>query len=127
MTRDPMEIMMFVLLGLTAGMLGGWLGIGGGALMVPMLILLAKFDTKLAIATSLAVIIPIAASGTIKHWSAGKIVWAIVIPMAIGGIAGGVMGAWLLDVFDPKWTKRALALFWVVAAYKLWMSTMSDS
>jgi uncharacterized membrane protein YfcA len=126
MTRDPMELTTFVLLGLTAGMLGGWLGIGGGALMVPMLILLIKMDTKLAIATSLAVIIPIAASGTVKHWSAGKVDWTIVVPMAVGGIVGGLAGAWLLDVFDPKWTKRALAVFWVVAAVRLWMTTMTE-
>jgi uncharacterized membrane protein YfcA len=112
------------MLGLAAGVLGGWLGIGGGALMVPMLILLVGMDTKPAIATSLAVIIPIAASGTIKHWSTGKVDWTIVVPMAVGGIVGGMAGAWLLDMFDPKWTKRALAVFWVVAAVRLWMTTM---
>ncbi len=122
--REPMEWAMYGGLGLTAGLLGGWLGIGGGALMVPLLIFVAKFDTKIAIATSLAVIIPIAISGTTKHWLSGKVDWSIVVPMAVGGLIGGMAGAWLLDMFDPRWTRRALAVFWVVAAVRLWMTTL---
>jgi hypothetical protein len=111
-------------LGLTAGLLGGWLGIGGGALMVPMLIYFAKLETKTAIATSLAVIIPIAVSGSLRHQAAGKIEWSIMVPMAVGGLVGGILGALLLDYFHPNWTKRALALFWVYAAIQLWRTTL---
>jgi uncharacterized membrane protein YfcA len=126
MSREPIILLMYMGLGLAAGVLGGWLGIGGGALMVPMLILIARLDTKLAIATSLAVIVPIAISGSVKHWWSGRVDWAVVVPMALGGIVGGVIGAWLLDIFDVRWTKRALALFLMVAAVRIWMNTMPE-
>jgi uncharacterized membrane protein YfcA len=118
------QVALFAGLGLVAGTLGGWLGIGGGALMVPILILVARLDTKIAIAASLAAMIPITVASTLQHYRGGKTVWMIIIPMAIGGLAGGLIGPLLLDVVSVNWTKRALSVFWVYAAARLWMTTM---
>ncbi len=122
------DLALYTVLGLLAGTLGGWLGIGGGALMVPMLILVAKMEQRLAIVTSLAVIIPIAVAGSIRHYLLRQVDWTMVWPkfwpMAVGGVVGGLIGAWLLREADPKWTARALSVLWVYSAVRLWMTTM---
>ncbi|MEI8063181.1 MAG: sulfite exporter TauE/SafE family protein [Verrucomicrobiota bacterium] len=116
--------MWFSSLGLGAGFLAGWLGIGGGALMVPVMIIAFGVDTKIAIATSLAAIVPIAIAAAGKHWIGGKVDWHIAGPMMVAGIVGGVLGAWMLDKVSTDWTKRALAIFLVYSAVRLWMTTM---
>jgi uncharacterized membrane protein YfcA len=119
-----MQMALYAVVGLGAGILGGWLGIGGGALLVPLLILAFGVDTKIAIGTSLAVIVPIATAAATRHSLLDKVNWAMFWPMAVCGVIGGLIGAWLLDKINPDWTKRALSVFWVYAAVRLWMTTM---
>lgn len=120
-----MQMAIYAAVGLLAGVIGGWLGIGGGAVLVPILILAFGVDTKIAIGTSLAVIVPIATAATIRHSLLAKVNWTMFWPMAVGGLLGGLIGAWLLDQVSPVWTKRALSVFWVYAAVRLWMTTMT--
>lgn len=122
-----MDFVKMVGVGLAAGVLGGWLGIGGGTLMVPVMILLMGVDTKVAIATSLAAIVPIAVSAAVRHYTMGKVDLQLLGPLAVGGLVGGVIGAWVLDKTSAEWARRALAIFLVYAAYRLWMSTMNKT
>ncbi len=78
-------------IGLVSGVISGLCGVGGGIIMVPAMVFLLKLDTKIAIGTSLAVIIPTAISGTVKHYNQGNVdlkIAALLIPTAI-------LGAWL--------------------------------
>lgn len=118
-----MEAVKLGAVGLIAGILAGWLGIGGGALMVPMMILGFGIETKTAIATSLAVIVPISVSAACKHWGTGRIDFGLFWPMALAGLIGAVGGAWILDKTSPELAKRSLAVFLVYSAVRLWMST----
>lgn len=124
---DAMLLFKISLVGVTAGFLGGWLGVGGGALMVPMLILGFKTDTKLAIGTSLAVIVPIAIVSAIRHYSFGNVSLKLLWPMAVGGMLGALCGSWLLQRSSPEMAKRALAIFLVYSAVKLWMSSVQKA
>jgi uncharacterized membrane protein YfcA len=119
-----MQMALLAGVGLLAGILGGWLGIGGGAVLVPILILAFHVDTKIAIGTSLAVIVPIALSAASRHHLLGKVDWTILWPMAVGGLLGGLIGAWVLDKTPAEWAKRALAIFWVYSAVRLWLTTL---
>ena len=120
-----MQIAIYMSVGLLAGLIGGWLGIGGGALLVPILILVFKVDTKIAIGTSLAVIVPIAVAAAVRHSFLANVDWKIVLPMAVGGLIGGVIGAQILEKTSADLAKRALALFWVYSAIRLWMTTLA--
>ena len=61
------------LIGLIGGVTSGLFGVGGGVVMVPAMMLLLNLDIKPAIGTSLAVIVPTALMGTLKHHDLGHV------------------------------------------------------
>lgn len=81
-----------VLIGLAAGFFSALFGVGGGILVVPLLILAARFSERRAMATSLAAIGIIALAGTIAYGLHGELkpgAAALVgIPAAFGALAG---------------------------------------
>jgi len=81
-----------VLIGLVAGFFSALFGVGGGIVVVPLLILLAGFDERPAMATSLASIGIIAAVGTISYAARGDVHYGYAmllgLPAAVGAIAG---------------------------------------
>ncbi|HEY0494044.1 MAG TPA: sulfite exporter TauE/SafE family protein [Candidatus Dormibacteraeota bacterium] len=80
-------------LGLVAGVGSGLLGIGGGAIMVPAMVVLLGLSQHVAQGTSLAVIIPTAISGSITHFRMGNVRLATAAWLSVGGIMGAVVGA----------------------------------
>ena len=95
------------LIGLVSGITSGLFGVGGGVVMVPAMALLLRLDVKVAIGTSLAVIIPTALVGTFKHHELGHVNWRVagaLVPMAL---VGGLLGAWLTKVLPAADLKRA--------------------
>lgn len=79
-------------LGVVVGAFSGLLGIGGGVFMVPAMIYLWPRDfpePKLAIATSLAVMVPTALAATLKnHFAYHSVQWPMAIMLALGAIVG---------------------------------------
>jgi len=83
-----------LLIGLVAGFAGGLFGIGGGAIMVPAMVLLLSLDQKLATGTSLAAqILPIGILGAIVYYQNGKLNIAYAALIAVGMIVGNLLGA----------------------------------
>ncbi len=83
-----------LLIGLVAGFAGGMFGIGGGAIMVPAMVLLLSLDQKLATGTSLAAqILPIGILGAIVYYQNGKLNIAYAALIAVGMIVGNLLGA----------------------------------
>lgn len=84
--------MRLVLIGLAAGFFGALFGVGGGVIMVPLLILVASYTERPAMATSLAAIGVIAAEGTIFFAIQGDVepgyAMLVGIPATVGVLAG---------------------------------------
>jgi uncharacterized protein len=80
-------------IGLIAGFLSGLLGIGGGVIMVPAFVQLARLEVKSAVATSLVCVGAFAVPGTITHALLGHIDWRVTIALVIGVIPGARIGA----------------------------------
>jgi uncharacterized membrane protein YfcA len=84
-----------VLIGLVAGFFSALFGVGGGIVVVPLLILLAKFEVRAAAATSLAAIGITAIAGTITyvvHGDVDPVKSALVgVPAAGGAVAGAAL------------------------------------
>lgn len=107
-------------IGLLGGITSGMFGVGGGVVMVPaMVLLLGTKDIKVAIGTSLAVIIPTALMGTFKHHQHAHVDWrtaACLIPTAI---VGGYMGVWFTTMISSANLKRAFGGFLILVGARL--------
>lgn len=113
------EIVGFVLLGLATGLIASTLGIGGGIIFVPSLVVLFGFAQHVAQGTSLAVIVPTAIVGAGLHARRGRVVWRVAGLIAVGGIAGGLIGAWVAQSLDPDLLRRLFAALLAVIAVRM--------
>jgi uncharacterized membrane protein YfcA len=115
---------LLVAVGVGVGYLAGLLGVGGGVLMVPFLVLVLDESQHVAEGTSLAVIVPTAIAGVIVHVRNRNVDLRVGGVMAIGGIAGAYLGASLALALDATALQRIFAV--VIAAmgfryiYKAW-------
>jgi hypothetical protein len=118
----PIEIAALVGIGLVAGFLAGLLGIGGGVLMVPAMVLILGFDQHLAQGTSLLVVIPAATTGAWTHYRRGR--WAIrdVAGLAAGGILGAALGSATALSLDEDLLRRLFALLLLALAARMALS-----
>jgi uncharacterized protein len=85
----------FVLIGLVAGFFSALFGVGGGVVIVPLLLLAAKWDLRSASATSLAAIGITATAGTITYVAHGEVrpLYAVLVgvPAAFGAASGSAL------------------------------------
>jgi uncharacterized membrane protein YfcA len=112
-------------IGLVAGFAGGMFGIGGGAIMVPAMVLLMGLDQKLATGTSIAAqVLPIGLLGAAVYYRNGnlKVSWGLVV--AIGLLVGNLAGALLANqpFLSSETMKRLYGVFLVAvgARYLFW-------
>jgi uncharacterized protein len=87
-------VLQLLLIGLVAGIAGGMFGIGGGAIMVPAMVLLMGMDQKFATGTSLAAqILPIGILGAVVYHRNGNLNIRDAILIAAGLVVGNLIGA----------------------------------
>ncbi len=113
--------------GLGVGVLTGLLGVGGGFLIVPALVILGGLPMKRAVPTSLAIIFLNTASGFVTHLTnslrglAPDLNWAVIALFSAIGIAGSFAGAHLGARLDQRLLRILFAVFLLLLAlYILW-------
>jgi hypothetical protein len=117
-----------IVVGLLGGLLSGAFGVGGGIVMVPLLIYLAKMDQRRASATSLAAILPTSIAGAIGYLARGEANLGIALFVAVGGVVGSWIGTWLLRRLPiPVLRWLFVGLLLVVAARMLTTATVTGS
>jgi uncharacterized membrane protein YfcA len=105
-----------VTIGAVGGLLSGLLGVGGGIVMVPLLVLWAGYAQRDAHAISLGAIIPISVAGVVTYGVAGEVrVW-YALALAAGAVAGARVGAGLLTRIDDQVLKLAFGVFLAAVA-----------
>jgi uncharacterized membrane protein YfcA len=121
-----MQWALLLVLGVSAGVLSGLFGIGGGLLIVPALVILFGFAQQTATATSLvALLFPVGALAAWTYWQEGKISSLHVLSgcvIAAGMLIGGLIGARVGIAMDPVIARRTFAVFLALVAVKLWVS-----
>lgn len=86
--------MLYVLLGLVAGMLSGLIGIGGGVIIVPALVLLFGFSQHQAQGTTLALLVPpIGLPAAWAYFKHGQVNFEVAMFVCVGFFVGGFLGA----------------------------------
>jgi uncharacterized protein len=91
-----METVALLLLGIAVGVLSAMLGIGGGIVLVPALVMLFKLDQKVAQGTSLATIPLGAIVAAIVYHQSAPLRGSVVVAVAAGFVVGAVLGAKLI-------------------------------
>lgn len=109
----------FVALGLVTGVLAGLLGVGGGVIVVPALMLLFGASDLVAKGTSLLMMIPTAVSGTIGNVRRRNV--DLVAAALIGGAActTTALGAWIATLVDPFVANVLFSIFLVIIAVQM--------
>lgn len=115
-----MDIALFLLIGLLAGMVGGFFGIGGGVVMLPALIMLRGFSQKMAQGTSLvALLAPVGLLGLLNYSRENQVDWKAGGLIAAGFFFGAFFGSKIALQMDPVTLRKGFAVFLVVVAIQL--------
>lgn len=101
----------YIAIGALGGVLSGLLGVGGGIVMVPLLVLWARATQRDAHAISLGAIIPISAASVLTYGVAGKVHVLAAIALAAGSIVGARIGTSALARIEERPLKLVFGLF----------------
>ena len=112
-SRD-MPVALLVPVALTVGVITGLVGIGGGFLVVPALVVLAQAPMKRAVGTSLLVIAMNSLSGFVGYLGQVQVPWTFVSAFTTIAVAGILVGTWGSHFVSQRALKRGFALFLIV-------------
>jgi len=109
--------------GASAGLLAGLFGVGGGVIMVPLQMLLLGEKIKVAIQTSLGVIVITAIAATAGHAFKGNVLFGVGLILGMGGL----IGAQVSTRYLPKLSEKIVSLLFnlllaVLAIYTFWQA-----
>lgn len=113
------EVLILVAIGLVIGFINGFLGAGGGILLVPILITIIKEPTKVAHATAVVIILPLCVASGLVYILKGVYDIGIGWEILVGTAAGGVLGTFLLKKLASNWLSLIFAAVMVVAGVYL--------
>jgi len=113
-----MQGLSFIFLGLLAGILSGFMGVGGGILLIPALVYFFKLTQHQAQGTTLAILVPpIGLLAAWRYYLSGNVKLGIAAFICLGFFLGGWVGAVIADKLPDLLLKRcfgALLLFFAV-------------
>lgn len=122
MKTKPMDIstiLILIAIGLVAGILSGLIGIGGGIIIVPML-LLVGFSQQQAQGTSLAALLPpVTLLAVINYHKEGYVDWRFAIMISVFFILGGFLGSKIAISLDQKVLKKIFGIILLLIAGKM--------
>jgi len=109
-----------VLTGLLVGILAGVMGIGGGILLVPIMVLGFGYAQHIAQGTSLAAIVPTSIVGAYAHDRAHNVDRAAAAWVSVGGLAGALLGALVAVRLPRELLVRLFGVLLLYSAYRIW-------
>lgn len=110
------QLLVGALIGLGAGVASGYVGVGGGFIMVPLFISVVGIAMKKASGTSLVAVTILAIPGAIEQALLGNVHFTIGIAMAVGSIPGAVLGAQLVRYVPERVLRFLFGGFLIVVA-----------
>ena len=108
-----------IAIGVAAGVVAGMLGVGGGVLFVPGLVIFLGLDQHQAEATSLLAIIPVAIVGTYTQDRYGNVRRADALLLGVLSVAGAAAGVALANALSGAVLRDAFAALMVIVAAQL--------
>lgn len=115
-----------ILIGVAAGMLSGLLGVGGGALFVPALVLVLGLGQVDAEATSLLAIVPVALVGSLRQHRYGNVRVRDGLVIGLLAIPGALLGVVLVNALPERATEYAFAALLIWIAWTLGRGAVAE-
>jgi uncharacterized membrane protein YfcA len=113
-------ILSLILIGILAGVLSGLVGVGGGIIMVPLLVMFFSFNQHEAQGTSLAVLaVPVTAVAVFNYYKEGQINLKYAAIIAVFFVLGSIVGSKFALTLDQKVLKKIFAIVLLVIAGKM--------
>lgn len=116
----------YLLLGMVAGLLAGMLGVGGGLVIVPVLVLLfgladmaPSITMHLALGTSLATIVGTSISSAWAHHRYGAVLWSVCLRLTPGIVLGAWLGAAFADQLSSNGLQKIFGIFELLVALQM--------
>lgn len=125
-TFEPVPVLTHALLGVAVGTASALLGIGGGVVIVPALVLLFGYSQHLAEGTSLAIIVPTALLGAATHTRRGYTEWPLGLKLGAGAFLGALLGAELALALPSGSLARAFGALLAVVTVLMVRRTKDD-
>ncbi len=129
-----LEVFIYLNAGAIAGTLAGLLGIGGGVIIVPVLLMVFTHQgvandiiMHLALGTSLGIMIITSFSSFRAHHRRGAVDWVAVQKLTPSILIGAVLGAWVALPVPTRGLQLFFALFLIVIALRLSFSQQADT
>ena len=113
-------ILSLILIGILAGVLSGLVGVGGGIIMVPLLVMFFGFNQHEAQGTSLAgLAVPVTAVAVFNYYKEGQINLKYAAIIAVFFVLGSIVGSKFALTLDQKVLKKIFAVVLIVIAGKM--------
>ncbi len=117
---DAYSIVILILIGALAGSISAFMGIGGGLIIIPLLVLLLNYSQKAAQGTSLAILsIPVTLIATINYYKTGYVNISHVLIMAAGFVIASYFASKYALSLPDVYLKKVFAVFLILYAIKL--------
>lgn len=107
------QIIIFIAVGLAGGVIGG-MGMGGGTLLIPLLVMFTGTSQHVAQAVNLLAFIPMSLAALVIHIKNGLIEYKYIPLMALPAVATGILSAWLAKSVDAGRLKMYFGIFLIV-------------
>lgn len=120
-------LLILLSIGLGAGMLSGFVGIGGGVIIVPALVFLLGLSQHEAQGTSLFVLVmPVVFLALTNYWKTGNVNWKYGLIIALAFVIGGYFGSKLSLKLSPQFVKLAFGLIMAYVSFQLIFSSIQE-
>lgn len=117
---DIQTILIVVLIGISAGILGGLVGVGGGLIIVPALVFFLGMSQHSAQGTSLGLILlPVGILAVLNYYKEGQVDFRIVGILATGFLVGSYFGSKVALSLPQETVKKIFAVLMMIVAIKM--------
>lgn len=115
-----MSQLLYIILGLVAGIFGGMFGIGGGTILIPVLVFLFGLTQHQAQGTTLAIMVPpIGLLAAWSYWKAGNVKLSMAAFICAGFFIGGLIGASLIQNLADTLLRRLFGIFLLLVSLEM--------
>jgi len=115
-----MNYLLYIFLGLLAGVLSGLLGLGGGTVLIPAFVFLLGMTQHQAQGTTLALMVPpVGLLAVMQYYSKGNVRIPVAVFACIGFFIGGLLGAMFVEKIPDLILRKVFGIFLILVALKM--------